>query len=331
MRLSFAVALIAAGLAVFAQQPPSIRVDVDLVTVPCSVMDRNGALITDLKIEDFEIKDNDLPRQIKQVWRDVDLPLTIGLIVDVSGSQVGLIGKHRQTMSEFLTRVLSDRDRAFLVTVGTDVRLVTDVTNSVEELRRGIESIDQRQSAGTQLGTPCRGERGGRRHRIARGCGGTALWNGVWAASRLKMKELHGRKALIIVSDGVDTGSKHKLVEAIEAAQGADTMVYAIKYVSPFVAISPVSAILVATMHGMRRLAEETGGEQFPAPKGGPAEIFTQIENELRSQYVLAFSTSDPARDGKYHRISVSVKRPDLKVRARKGYYASGLNAGTVL
>jgi len=274
-----------------------------------------------LTIDDFALTDNDVPRPIKQVWRDVDLPLTVGLIVDVSGSQMGLIGKHKRTMSAFLAHVLSDRDRAFLVTVGRDVRLVTGLTNSTEELQRGIDSIDQRQSSGEQLGTPCRGE--GKR-RFSFGCGGTALWNGVWAASRLKMKELHGRKALVIVSDGMDTGSKHSLTEAIEAAQGADTLVYAIKYVSTMaMAMSPAMGLATMASHGMRRLAEETGGEQFPTPHGGPEEIFRRIENELRSQYVLAFASDDRGRDGKYHRLSVKLKRPDLQVRARKGYYAT--------
>lgn len=299
-----------------AAQQPSIKVDVDLITVPCSVTDRNGALVAGLGIDDFTLKDNNAPQHIKQVWRDVDLPLTLGLIVDVSGSQMGLVGKHKETMYQFLSRVLGERDRAFLVTVGPDVRLVTDLTNSVEELRRGVESIDQRQTAGAQLGAPCR------TRRFSRGCGGTALWNAVWAASRLKMKELHGRKALIILSDGFDTGSKHNLTEAIEAAQGADTLVYAIKYVSRVVmAMSPATVVMNATRHGMRRLADETGGEQFPTPHGDPEEIFTRIENELRSQYVLAFSSAGAQHDGKYHRVSVTMKRPDLKVRARQGYY----------
>lgn len=316
--MAFSRFLLLPLLQALAQHPPAIRVDVDLVTVPCSVIDRQGALVQDLKREDFLLSDNGVSREIKQLWRDIDLPLTVGLIVDVSGSQTGLVEKHKKTMAEFLTRVLGDRDRAFLVTVGPDVRLVTDVTGSAEELRRGVDAIDSRQSAGEQFGEPCHGRRGRKRH----GCGGTALWNGVWASARLKLKTLEGRKALVIVSDGLDTGSTHSLVEAIEAAQGADTVVYAIKYVSPMVAFSPAIGLITVLSRGMKRLAEETGGEQFAAPKGGPGEIFTRIEQELRSQYVLAFSPSENARDGKYHRVAVSLRRPDLKVRARQGYFA---------
>jgi len=319
MTLRAHCAMVLFTLGAWAQHPPSIKVDVDLVTVACSVMDRDGALVSKLGVDDFVLTDNGAPQQIKQLWRDVDLPLTVGLIVDVSGSQMGLVNKHKRTMTEFLSKVLGPDDRAFLVTVGPDVRLVTDFTNSVDELQRGVDSIDTRQSAGVQLGDPCRDGR----HRFQRGCGGTALWNAVWASSRLKMKGQPGRKALIIVSDGMDTGSKHHLGDAIEAAQGADTIVYAIKYVSPMVAISPTMAVLTAFSHGMKRLSEETGGEQFGSPHGGPGEIFAKIEQELRSQYVIAFSPAENVHDGKYHKLVVKTKRADWRVRARKGYYST--------
>ena len=103
------------GFVVLAQHPPAIRVDVDLVTVACSVMDKDGALVPKLTIDDFVLTDNGAPQQIKQLWQDVDLPLTIGLIVDVSGSQMGLIEKHKRTMSEFLRRVLGPLDRESVV------------------------------------------------------------------------------------------------------------------------------------------------------------------------------------------------------------------------
>lgn len=311
------VAWLAVCGGVWAQRAPSIRVDVDLVTVNCTVMDRKGALVSGLEADDFVITDNGAAQTIRQVWRDVDLPLTVGLIVDVSGSQMGLVQKHKRTMSEFLTRVLGEQDRAFLVTVGPDVRLVTPLTNSIAELHRGVEAIDRRQSAGEQLGEPCSISG---KHWF--GCGGTALWNGVWASSRLIMKPLRGRKALVIVSDGGDTGSTHHLTEAIEAAQGADTLVYAIKYISPMVMMSPLMAVRTAASKGMRRLADETGGEQFAAPHGDPGDIFARIENELRSQYVLAFSPGESAHDGTYHKIAVKLKGSKLTVRARKGYYA---------
>ncbi len=309
--------------AVVAQNSAPIRMDVDLVTVACTVTDRNGALVMKLGKDDFVLTDNGKPQVVKQVWQDIDLPLTIGLIVDVSGSQMGLVNKHKHTMADFLTHVMGERDQAFLITVASEVKLVTDVTGSVEELRRGVDAIDSGQSAGEQLGEPCR------TRRFSLGCGGTALWNGVWAASRLKMKSIAGRKALVIVSDGMDTGSKHHLTDAIEAAQGADTLVYAIKYVSPVVlAMSPSAYLIAKARHGMRRLAEETGGQEFGSPHGGPEEIFAQIERELRSQYVVAFSPTDNGRDGKFHKLSVKVKAKDMRVRARSGYYAA--EAGVV-
>jgi VWFA-related protein len=295
------------------QTPPTIRVNVEVVTVACSVTDRNGAPVPNLTKDDFVLNEDGVPQSIKYLWQEVDLPLTVGLIVDVSGSQMGLVSRHRQTVADFLARVLGPRDRAFLVTVGPRVMLLTDLTGEVADLRAGVERIDMRQRSGAPLGDPCR-------RRRLRSCGGTVLWNGVFYAARLKMRPLEGRKALIVLSDGLDTGSDHNLTAAIEAAQGADTLVYTIKHVSKAaVAMSPTMALLTAFNRSLRKLAEETGGRAFPAPRDGPAEIFSQIEDELRSLYVLGFTPAAPSREG-FHKIEVQTRQPGLKVRARKGY-----------
>ena len=323
-----ALILIACASRLFSGQSSApIQVDVDLVAVACSTTDRTGAPARNLRREDFVLWDNGAPQTIKYFWQETDLPLTIGLIVDVSGSQAGLIGKHRQTVAEFLAQMITPRDRAFLVTVARDVKLVTDLTNSLGELRAGVERIEGRQKHGEQLGDPCRGRkqprRSGRRGRWMRGCGGTALWNGVYSAARLKMRPLTGRKALIVLSDGLDTGSTHSLMDAIEAAQGAETMVYTIRYIStlPLLLFPPM--ILQAVLsHGLERLSQETGGRAFGAPKGSPADVFAQIETELRNVYVLGFTLPQEARDGRFHKLEVKLPRPDLVVRARTGYYA---------
>lgn len=315
--------LLAALCAAHAQTPPAIRVDVDLVTVACSVSDRNGAPVKNLRREDFVLVDNSAPRDIKYFWQETDLPLTIGLIADVSVSQAGLIRKHRETVTRFLSQVLGPQDRAFIVTVGPDVKLVTDLTNAADELKAGIERIQGSQRFGTQLGEPCRGKDAPRRRgRILRGCGGTALWNGVYSAARLKMKTLTGRKALIVLSDGMDTGSFHSLTDAIEAAQSADTLVYTIRYISPLMMVSPITIARTALSSGLHRLSEETGAHAFPTPRGGPAEVFAQIENELRNLYVLGFTPPENARDGTFHKLQVKTTQAGMTVRARKGYSA---------
>ncbi|HTS78937.1 MAG TPA: VWA domain-containing protein [Bryobacteraceae bacterium] len=295
-----------------------IRVDVNLVTVATGVTDRSGAPVKNLRAEDFELRDNGRQQKIEYLWQEQDLPLTVGLLVDVSGSQSAFIEQHRAAVAQFLAQVIGLKDRAFIVTVGTEARLVTDLTGSVGELRDGAQRIDAAQTAGSVLGESCL------QTIPVRGCGGTALWNGVYAATRQKMQWVQGRKALVIVSDGFDTGSPHTLADAIQAVQESGTVVYAIKYVDP--EVTPAMAGISrreAAAHGMERLTEETGGYTFPDPGDRLSDVFDSIERELRNQYVLGFTPPPKSRDGRYHRLEVKVRRRDLVVRARAGYYAS--------
>lgn len=314
-------------------QTADIRVDVNLVRVAATVTGRDGAAVKGLQKQDFHLRDNGQAREIQYLWQESDLPLTIGLIADVSGSQRSFIERHRREVSQFLEQVLGPQDQAFLVSVATNAWLVTDVTGSVEELRKGVERIG-RSNPGPVLGEPCppRPARrspppvvpGARARRI--GCGGTALWNAVYAAARLKMNQAAGRKALIVLSDGIDTGSKHSLTDAIEAAQSAETLVYTLhSYDLTATMIIPPLAILVTEGdHHLTRLAGETGGRPFPSPRNGTAEIFAQIESELRNLYVLGFTATGDTQDGAFHKLEVTAAQKGMTVRARKGYFAPG-------
>jgi len=305
------------GCAMLHAQKADIRVDVGLVTVTCAVADRNGVPAKNLTADDFELHDNGRLQKIDQLWQENDLPLTVGLIVDVSGSQSAFIDQHRRTAGQFLTQVIRPQDRAFIVTVGTDVKLLADLTASPEEMRRGLSLMDMFQHAGAQFGESCEATI------PLRGCGGTALWNGVYAAAGQKMRWVHGRKALIILSDGLDTGSPHSLSDTVESVQESATVVYAIKYVDHD--LTPAQAGLSsrrAYTRGLERLTDETGGYTFPDPQDKLTEIFSKIEQDLRSQYVLGFTPPPEARDGRFHKLEVKMTRPDLSVRARVGYYA---------
>jgi len=161
--------------------------------------------------------------------------------------------------------------------------------------------------------------------RISRwGCGGfSALWHGIYTAARLKMKPVDGRKAMIFVTDGLDSGSIHSLTDAIEAAQNADTLVYTIRYS----ALSGMYTLAAPTLalggrRGLRRLSEETGGRPYSSPKEGPAGIFQEIENELRNLYVLGFVVPESDRDSQPHQLEVKSKRKGVSLRARKSYTA---------
>ncbi len=303
--------------AIVSAQKPDIRVDVGLVTVTCAVADRNGVPAKNLTAADFELHDNGRLQKIDQLWQESDLPLTVGLIVNVSGSQSAFIDQHRRTAGQFLTQVIRPQDRAFIVTVGTDVKLIANLTASPEEMRKGLSLMDMFQHAGEQFGESCETAI------PLRGCGGTALWNAVYAAAGQKMRWVHGRKALIILSDGLDTGSPHSLSDTVESVQESATVVYAIKYIDAD--LTPSQAGVSgrhANLRGLERLTDETGGFTFPDPQGNLAEIFSKIERDLRNQYVLGFTPPPEARDGRFHKLEVKMTRTDLSVRARAGYYA---------
>ena len=162
-------------------------------------------------------------------------------------------------------------------------------------------------------------------------CFGTPLWNAVYSAVEERLRDVRGRKALIVLSDGKDTGSQHRLVNAIDSAQSANTPVFSIlstgaseRLFSPL--LGPLAARMNGEMEGPRdltRLSEDTGGRKFNGDDEGSADVFDQIEKELRSQYVLTFTPPPAARDGRFHELKVRVDQKDVTVRARSGYVAS--------
>jgi VWFA-related protein len=334
--MRFPACLLGTVLLCAAQESADFRVSVDLVPVTCAVTSKDGQPVLDMQAEDFVLLDNGKPRPLQYLWRELDAPLTVGLVVDISGSQSQFLRQHRRTIAQFLEQVLRPQDQAFMVAVGPGVKLAAGLTNSYRDLRAAVERLDPRLlfnprnlSDDDDLGDQCQAEPP---HlpagfRFPAGiilpkwyCGGTLLWNGVYSSARLKTKSVSGRKALVVLTDGLDTGhgdGTHTLSDAIEAAQGADTVVYTIHYAAHLPAILRLSSGI-----GLRRLSTQTGGRAFEDPKGDPSEIFTLIERDLRSLYVLAFSTPEKERDGKFHRLEVKSKRRGLTVRARKGYQA---------
>jgi VWFA-related protein len=300
-----------------AQQKPDISVDVDLVTVACSVTD-HGVPVRGLKREDFELRDNDQPREIANFWQESDLPLTIAFVADVSGSQAGFIKSHREAVAQFFKQVMSPRDRAMVVEVAQQSWLLSDLTDSADALSNAVQSIGTREGKQSPLlGPPCRNAG------FPHSCGGTALWHGVYYAAR-QLKPVTGRKAIIILSDGMDTGSDVSLTNLIEMAQSAEVVVYSIKYANPMRFLSLTATIVQAVSRGMDRLSRETGGLTFPNPGRKIAEVFSEIESDLRNMYVLGFAPPSGVRDGMFHKLDVSTARPNLMVRSRAGYWARG-------
>ena len=290
------------------QNTPAFRLDVDLVTIPCAVVDGQGVAVPDLKREEFLVYDNGVRRTVEYLWVDTDLPLTVGVIIDSSDSQRDQLAEHQITALELLARILRPGDRAFVVSVDEDVKLWADLSGSVDELRRQMARQD-----GVLLGEPCpKRPMNGPGLRPASQCGGTPLWNAVYDAARLKLRPLTGNKALLILTDGFDTGSTHSANEALDEVQKSGATVYAIQYQSG-------SGWKFAP--GLYKLAAETGGTQFRPPKSDYTPILTRIETDLHSRYVLGFRPDRLSFGKVRHQVRVEVTRPLLSVRARNTYF----------
>lgn len=353
------------------QQPPSvpgkITVQVKAVTLYATVRDKHGKIVSNLNKEDFSLEDEGSPQVITYFVRDSDLPLTLGPLVDTSLSQRRVLPAERDASYAFLDHMLRpDKDKAFLIHFDHEVELLQDLTSSREKLKSAMQELNtpgpefsNAGGGGGSRGDPGDNGQGGRGGQSRYGRG-TLLYDAVFLASDELMKKQQGRKALIILSDGVDHGSKESLEDAVEAAQRADTAVYSVFFEGeegqdrggyghgggwgrggmggPWPG-GPGGTGWPGGGGGrgrnpererpdgkkiLQRISSETGGRFFEVSKKLPIDqIYSQIEEELRNQYSLAFTPSPADSSGSYHKIRLTVKDKDLTVVAREGYYAS--------
>ncbi len=291
-----------------AAQAP-IRVDVRLVNAGFVVRDSAGRLVTDLSKDDFEVFEDGAPQKIAFFGRGADVPLDLGLVVDVSGSQEPFVKRHRKDLETFLKNALGPKDRAFLVCFGNHLRLVQDYSTSAKELAGALEKFRAGEQDYLELGP--------RERRIQ----GTAFFDAVYYSIREKLAQVEtGRRALIIFSDGEDNSSAHHLLDAIESAQGNDVRLFSVRYTDA--EDGRLNARNKYGISAMDRIARETGGTAFDARSQSLAEHFRLIGDELRASYELAYHTTNPMADGTFHKISIRVKKPGLAVRAKTGYFA---------
>lgn len=324
-RLLFASALSAALL--FSQQPQKqtpppppaedtdtlLKVDVDLVSILYSVRNKSGGLVPNLGKDDFTIFEDGKQQEIRNFSRETDLPLTIGLLIDVSRSQENLIGVERQAASQFFTQVLRPKDAAFLISFGSEAELLQDSTNSATLLKNAMKDL--------RVNTTFTGIAGMPGPVPTSRLKGTIMYDAVYLAANDKLKGEVGRKVIVVISDGVDVGSSYDIKQAIEMAQKADAIIYSIEYLD-----QGAYGMMGGGGGGgnLRRMSEETGGRMYRVDrKHTLQEIFTDIQNEMRSQYALAYTSSNGKRDGAFRRIEIKPANKDLKVQARKGYYAT--------
>ena len=219
--------LFASPLFAQSQQAPAttLHVNVKVVTMAVTVRDKHGAIVPNLTKDDFTLAEDGRPQTIQYFNRDTNLPLTLGLLVDTSMSQRNVLDAERTASQHFLDQMLTDtRDKAFLIQFDREVDLLADVSSDKNKLRAAIDQLGAPQFSNASDSQ----DTSGGSHRI--GGGGTMLYDAIYLASDELMKKQSGRKALVVLTDGVDRGSKETLFSAIEAAQRADTVVYAIYF-----------------------------------------------------------------------------------------------------
>ncbi|HLG98478.1 MAG TPA: VWA domain-containing protein [Bryobacteraceae bacterium] len=312
--------------------------DVRVVNLFATVRDKQGRIVRDLNQDDFVLEEDGRPQVIRYFSRESNLPLTLGLLVDTSGSMRRVLGEERTASYRFLDQVLQQKDQAFVIHFDREVELLQDLTSSRKKLENALAELEQSQPQrpSGQWGGGRRGGYGGGRRG---GGGGTSLYDAVLLASDEVMKKQSGRKALVLLTDGVDNGSKVPLARAVEAAQMADTLVYGIRIADPdgynfgrrrggmSGRGAPPPYVYGDRLDGkkiLQRLCQPTGGASFDVSEKQPIDaIYTQLQEELRNQYSLGYTPDHAAAGPGYRRIHLAVKRDGVNIQTRDGYYAA--------
>ena len=280
----------------------TIRVDVNVINVVCTVRNLVGSYVTDLDKRNFTLIEDGKPQTIRYFARDADTPITVALLLDLSNSVTHVLDAEKIAASRFTIEVLRPTDRALLVGFSHTIAVLQDSTSSVKSLLAALKSA---QPFPDQLPP------------VYDSHGGTLLYEAVQRVCAERLAGVAGRKALVIVSDGVDNGSRVSALDAMRAAQQSDTIIYGIHYASiPSESSDGETAL--------ERLSEPTGGRSFHVLRTGMLEsIFSAITEDMRSQYSLGYVSDNRTRDGHFRKLKLKVNRAGLKVQARQGYYAA--------
>jgi VWFA-related protein len=340
----------------------TMSVYVKVVTLPVTVRDRKGQIVRNLTKDDFVLQEDGRPQAIKYFTQDTNLPLTLGLLVDTSLSQRNVLDQERSASKVFLDQMLTDaKDKAFLIHFDREVELLQDLTSSHDKLEAALQLLNAPQleraagSSDPQSSDP-QSSPGNGQPQMHRG-GGTLLYDAIFLASNELMKKQQGRKALIVLSDGDDRGSKESLQSAIEAAQRADTVVYSILFADknqnngfggPGGGRSHIGFPGGGWPGGgypgggggrgggrspqephvdgkkiLDQISRETGGRLYEVSKKQAIDqIYDSIAEELRTQYNLGYTPDKSNAEAGYRKISLVAKQKDLVVQTRDGYYA---------
>src|SRR5579862_9084682 len=318
------------ALASGAQQPQSpapppdadqtgepLKVNVNVVQLFFNVKDKKGGLIPNLTKNDFELLEDGKPETIKYFTAESDLPLTLGILIDSSGSQQRVLEMEKEVGANFLSEILRPKDMAFVISFDVDSNLLQDFTNSSRRLREALNSARINAPPSSCGGLP--GAGGG-----PLPCNstpkGTVLYDTVYLAAHDELAKEVGRKAMILLTDGEDQGSQLKINDAIEAAQKADSICYVLLIADRgFYGFGGYSGD-----REMKKLAGETGGRVIEVGNKMDKlrDAFDQIAKELRSQYNIGYTPINAALDGTFRKVEIRTAKKDYKIQARSGYYA---------
>ncbi|MBC8030932.1 MAG: VWA domain-containing protein [Pyrinomonadaceae bacterium] len=312
-----------------------VRVETNLTNIFFTAADRNKRFISDLKKENIRVLEDGQPQEIFTFQQNIDLPLSVAILLDTSISEQRTLPDEKAAAQSFLEAVMRpQKDEAAVLSFTGDVTLEQGFTGNMDRLRRAIDHVEfvapsgyvggnvVVQSGSTQPTPPISD--------VNRDlAGSTAIWDAVWVCANDLMADSadNTRRAMILLTDGMDTSSRLKMHEAIERAQKAEVLIYAIGIGDSYEG--------GVEMGALRKVAELTGGRAyFPQSETELRSAFAQIQRDLREQYLLAYSPSNKARDGSYRKIQIEVVDPELrkqnlKLTYRPGYFARTADRGT--
>jgi VWFA-related protein len=286
-----------------------LKVQTNVVNVFATVRNKQHGIVTDLNKEDFKITEDGVEQKVEFFQKEVNMPITLGMLIDTSASMDRMIDAEHDAASRFLREVMRPKDEAMVITFDFDVDLVADFTQDTSVLASAIRSTRVNSVGGGGVVTPGTFPGG-------TNAGGTDLYDAVYLACHDQLATEAGRKGVIILTDAEDTGSKLRMQDAIEAAQRSDAVIHVLL-------ISDRMATFGTGPGVAHRMADDTGGRVIDVHNEKSLEkAFDELSEELRSQYVLGYYPTNIKRDGVFRKIQVTVARPDVKVLARKGYYA---------
>lgn len=297
------------------QSLETLKVNVDVVQLFFNVKDKHGGLIPSLGKDDFQLFEDSKPQTIKYFTAESNLPLTLGILIDSSGSQERVLEMEKQVGGDFLQEILRPKDEAFVISFDVNVDLLQDFTNSVHDLKAALNKARINTGGG---GGPLPGLGGG--PIPTSNPRGTLLYDAIYLASHDELSHEVGRKAMIILTDGEDQGSQLRIKDAIEAAQKSDSIVYVLLIADRgFYGFGGYSGD-----REMKKLSEETGGRVIEV--GNKPEklkqAFQQISQELRTQYNIGYTPTNAKHDGTFRKVEIRTKQQGYKIQSRAGYYA---------